>query len=93
VGSPIEPIKIRLNVTLLGFALYPLSSAEIRTKCEAAECGPIYPAFPDPDISNAAVGQRVDELRKTRAFYGFIHQIIREGLVSSMINDMVPFGG
>jgi radical SAM superfamily enzyme YgiQ (UPF0313 family) len=45
---------------------------------------------PSPEsIHDAAVGQRVDELRTTRASYGFIHQIIREGLVPSMIDDMV----
>ena len=41
------------------------------------------------DVQGAAVGQRVDELRTTRASYGFIHQIIRQGLVPSMIDDMV----
>jgi hypothetical protein len=41
------------------------------------------------DVHAAAVGQRVDELRTTRASYGFIHQIIREGLVPAMIDDMV----
>jgi hypothetical protein len=40
-------------------------------------------------VHDAAVGQRVDELRTTRASYGFIHQIIRDGLVPSMIDDMV----
>jgi radical SAM superfamily enzyme YgiQ (UPF0313 family) len=40
-------------------------------------------------VHEAAVGQRVDELRTTRASYGFIHQIIREGLVPAMIDDMV----
>ena len=35
------------------------------------------------------MGQRVDELRTTRASYGFIRQIIKEGLVPSMIDDMV----
>jgi len=40
-------------------------------------------------VHDAAKGQRVDELRTTRASYGFIHQIIREGLVPSMIDDMV----
>ena len=41
------------------------------------------------DVHDAAVGQRVDELRATRASYGFIRQIIREGLVPSMIDDMI----
>ena len=41
------------------------------------------------DVHAAAVGQRVDELRTTRASYGFIHQIITEGLVPAMIDDMV----
>jgi hypothetical protein len=41
------------------------------------------------DVQRAAVGQRVDELRTTRASYGFIHQIIRQGLVPAMIDDMV----
>ena len=41
------------------------------------------------DVHAAAVGQRVDELRTTRASYGFIHQIIKEGLVPAMIDDMV----
>lgn len=40
-------------------------------------------------VHDAAKGQRVDELRTTRASYGFIHQIIKEGLVPSMIDDMV----
>jgi hypothetical protein len=40
-------------------------------------------------VYEAAVGQRVDELRTTRASYGFIRQVIREGLVPSMIDDMV----
>ena len=40
-------------------------------------------------VHDAAVGQRVDELRTTRASYGFIHQIIRDGLVPSMVDDMV----
>ncbi len=40
-------------------------------------------------VYEAAVGQRVDELRTTRASYGFIHQIIKEGLVPAMIDDMV----
>lgn len=41
------------------------------------------------DVHEAAIGQRVDELRTTRASYGFIQQIIREDLVASMIDDMV----
>jgi len=41
------------------------------------------------DVQGAAAGQRVDELRTTRASYGFIHQIIRQGLVPAMIDDMV----
>jgi radical SAM superfamily enzyme YgiQ (UPF0313 family) len=40
-------------------------------------------------VHDAAVGQRVEELRTTRASYGFIHQIIRDGLVPSIIDDMV----
>ena len=40
-------------------------------------------------VHDAAVGQRVEELRTTRASYGFIHQIIKEGLVPSMIDDML----
>ena len=41
------------------------------------------------DVHAAALGQRVDELRTTRASYGFIHQVIRQGLVPAMIDDMV----
>ena len=40
-------------------------------------------------VQAAAVGQRVDELRTTRASYGFIHQVIRQGLVPAMIDDML----
>jgi radical SAM superfamily enzyme YgiQ (UPF0313 family) len=40
-------------------------------------------------VHQAAVGQRVDELRPTRASYGFIHEVIREGLVPAMIDDMI----
>jgi hypothetical protein len=40
-------------------------------------------------VHQAAVGQRVDELRTTRASYGFIHEVIREGLVPAMIDDMI----
>jgi radical SAM superfamily enzyme YgiQ (UPF0313 family) len=40
-------------------------------------------------VHAAAVGQRVDELRTTRASYGFIHEVIRQGLVPAMIDDMV----
>jgi hypothetical protein len=40
-------------------------------------------------VHDAALGQRVDELRTTRASYGFIHQIIKEGLVPSIIDDMI----
>jgi hypothetical protein len=31
----------------------------------------------------------VDELRTTRASYGFIHEVIRQGLVPAMIDDML----
>ena len=41
------------------------------------------------DVHEAAVGQRVDELRTTRASYAFIRQLIREGLVPAMIDDML----
>ena len=41
------------------------------------------------DVHGAALGQRIDELRTTRASYGFIHQIIREALAPSMIDDML----
>jgi hypothetical protein len=45
---------------------------------------------PSPEsVHAAAVGQRVDELRMTRAYYSFIRYIIRENLVPSMIDDMV----
>ena len=40
-------------------------------------------------VHDAAVGQRVEELRTTRASYGFIHEIIRNGLVPAMIDDMI----
>jgi hypothetical protein len=40
-------------------------------------------------VHDAAIGHRVDELRTTRASYGFIHQIIRNGLVPSIIDDML----
>jgi radical SAM superfamily enzyme YgiQ (UPF0313 family) len=40
-------------------------------------------------VHQAAVGQRVDELRTTRASYGFIHEVIRQGLVPAMIDDMI----
>ena len=40
-------------------------------------------------VHQAAVGQRVEELRTTRASYGFIHEVIRRGLVPSMIDDMI----
>jgi len=40
-------------------------------------------------IHDAAAHQRIDELRTTRASYGFIHQIIKQALVPAMIDDMV----
>lgn len=40
-------------------------------------------------VHRAAVGQRVDQLRTTRASYGFIHEVIRRGLISAMIDDML----
>jgi hypothetical protein len=40
-------------------------------------------------VHEAAVGQRVDELRTSRASYGFIRKVIRDGLVPAMIDDMV----
>lgn len=45
---------------------------------------------PTPDgVHEAAVGQRVEELRTTRASYGFIQEIIRRGLVPAIIDDMI----
>jgi radical SAM superfamily enzyme YgiQ (UPF0313 family) len=40
-------------------------------------------------VHAAALDQRVDELRTTRASYGFIHEVIKQGLVPAMIDDMV----
>lgn len=40
-------------------------------------------------VHQAVAGQRVDELRTTRASYGFIREIIRGGLVPAMIDDMI----
>jgi len=40
-------------------------------------------------VHQAAAGQRVEELRTTRASYGFIREAIKQGLVPSMIDDMV----
>lgn len=45
---------------------------------------------PSPEAVHAAVaGQRVDQLRTTRASYAFIREIIREALVPSIIDDMI----
>jgi radical SAM superfamily enzyme YgiQ (UPF0313 family) len=40
-------------------------------------------------VHAAALGQRVDELRTTRASYGFVHQVVKQGLVPAMIDDML----
>jgi len=40
-------------------------------------------------VHQAAAGQRVEELRTTRASYGFVREVIKQGLVASMIDDMI----